>query len=132
MEKKKFQYELIQHVDLDGDTDTFNQRVDVTEIVTRDRYLTYKEMLDEHALNVVLRLGENYAKIQRRGVINMNFYFAEGVIADTFYESPAGKHYYQLKTNKLNISTEEVYIEYVLYNGGEILGEYKYQMKKVG
>lgn len=132
MEKIYNQYDLTQYVSLNGDKDTYTQRVDVTEIVRRDRYLTYKEALDEYNINVVLRLGDDYAKIQRRGIINMNFYFVEGVTTDTFYESPAGKHHYQLETSWLDIKEDEIYIEYTLYTGGEVLGEYKYQMKKAG
>lgn len=132
MEKKISDYELSQHAALNGETDVFTQQVTVTEIVRRDRYLTYKETLDEHEINVVLRLGDNYAKIQRRGIINMNFYFAEGETTDTFYESPAGRHHYSLKTDKINITHDEIYIQYRLFEGSEILGEYKYRMKKVG
>lgn len=132
MEKKISQYNLSQQADLNGETDIFKQRVEVTEIVRRDRYLTYKETLDEYEINVVLRLGEDYAKIQRRGIINMNFYFAEGVRTDTFYESPAGKHHYQIETGKIDIQDDNICIEYTLFDGGDILGEYKYQLQKVG
>lgn len=132
MKDETKRYGIKQRTVIDGDIKTYQQEVDVKEINRRDKYLTYVESLDEHDINVVLRIGESYAKIQRRGVINMNFHFEEGLFTDTFYESPAGRHHFRIKTHRLDINEDEIYIEYVLYEQEEVLGEYQYKLTKVG
>ena len=80
----------------------------------------------------MLRAGDGFVKIQRRGVINMNFHFEEGRTTETFYESPAGKHLFQIHTKKLDLSGSSVDIEYDLIENGAVIGNYHYKLERVG
>jgi len=132
MDKQHAQFKLRQTVDMNGETKRFRQDLDVEVIERKDRYYRYTEKLDEHEIDVVLRAGDGFVKIQRRGVINMNFHFEEGRTTETFYESPAGKHLFQIHTKKLDLSGSSVDIEYDLIENGAVIGNYHYKLERVG
>lgn len=132
MDKQHSQFKLRQNVKTNGETKRFKQDLDVEVIGRKDRYYRYTEKLDEHEIDVVLRAGDGFVKIQRRGVINMNFYFEEGRTTDTFYESPAGKHLFWIHTRRLSLSDSLIDIEYDLIEGDAVIGNYHYKLEKVG
>lgn len=132
MDKQHSQFKLRQNVRMNGETKRFKQDLDVEVIERKDRYYRYTEKLDEHEIDVVLRAGDGFVKIQRRGVINMNFYFEEGRTTDTFYESPAGKHLFRIHTIRLDMTESSVDIEYDLIEDDAVIGNYHYKLEKVG
>lgn len=132
MNKQHSQFKLRQNVKMNGETKGFKQNLDVEVIERNDRYYRYTEKLDEHEIDVVLRSGDGFVKIQRRGVISMNFYFEEGRTTDTFYESPAGKHLFKIRTRRLDQSDSVIDIEYDLIEDGAVIGNYHYKLEKVG
>ncbi|WP_411842905.1 DUF1934 domain-containing protein [Salinicoccus sp. HZC-1] len=132
MDKQHLQFKLRQNVKMNGETKTFKQDLNVEVIERKDMYYKYTEKLDEHEIDVTLRAGDGFVKIQRRGIINMNFYFEEGKTTDTFYESPAGKHLFQIRTNMLDRNGSSIDIEYDLIEDGRVIGNYHYELQKVG
>ncbi|KKK34901.1 hypothetical protein WN59_04405 [Salinicoccus sediminis] len=132
MDRKHSQFKLRQTVDMNGEKKRFRQDLDVELIERKDRYYRYTEKLDEHEMDVVLRAGDGFVKIQRRGVINMNFHFEEGRTTETFYESPAGKHLFRIYTTRLDVGDGLVDIEYNLIEDGTVIGNYHYKLEKVG
>ena len=130
-ESKTLPYKLRQHVNLNDDKTDYEQDLQVSFIEKNDVYLRYIEALDEHEIKVTVRLANDHVKLQRRGIINMNFHFEEGLKTDTFYESPAGKHHFQVYTHRLLQSVDTLIIEYDLYQSGELLGNYKYKLERV-
>lgn len=132
MDKQHSQFKLRQNVRMNGETKRFKQDLDVEVIERKDRYYRYTEKLDEHEIDVVLRAGDGFVKIQRRGVINMNFYFEEGRTTDTFYESPVGKHLFRIHTIRLDMTESSVDIEYDLIEDDAVIGNYHYKLEKVG
>lgn len=126
------QFKIRQIVTMNNETETFETDADVEIIDKKDRYFRYTEQLDEHEIDVVLRAGDDFVKIQRRGVINMNFHFEEDKTTDTFYESPAGKHFFRIHTDSLSMSDTHIDIQYQLIEGGYVIGHYHYKLEKEG
>ncbi|HJE18827.1 MAG TPA: DUF1934 domain-containing protein [Aliicoccus persicus] len=124
------QYRLSQTVRGQGPVKTFEADVMVEVIEKKDVYLRYKENLDEHELDVVMRIGDGDVRLSRRGIIQMNFHFIPGVYTDTFYESPAGRHHFRLLTKQLKVEASRVEIEYELYENDENIGHYLYIIEK--
>lgn len=123
---------LTQNFRVSGENRSFAQKIEVTEIEKRDRYLKYREDMEGHRLDVVLRIGDDFIKIQRSGIVSMKFTFVEGEMTDTFYESAAGRHHFKLYTKALLIESDRVIIEYVLYEQGQLLGNYHYKLEREG
>ncbi|CAD2071120.1 hypothetical protein JEOAER750_00163 [Jeotgalicoccus aerolatus] len=130
-EKKTAKYKLTQLVFMHDEETKYEQQLDVDIMHKEDTYLRYTEALDEHELNVTVRLGDGFVKLQRRGIINMNFYFEEGVKTDTFYDSPAGRHHFEIVTHTLKPETEKLVIKYDLFEAGSLLGKYKYTLERI-
>ena len=122
---------LTQLVFMHGDETKYEQKLEVSEIEKGDTYLRYTEALDDNELKVTVRLGDNYVKLQRRGIINMNFYFEEGVRTDTFYDSPAGRHHFEIVTHELKTGDGVLSIKYDLFESGALLGKYKYTLERI-
>ena len=122
---------LTQLVFMHGDETKYEQKLKVSEIEKGDTYLRYTEALDDNELKVTVRLGDNYVKLQRRGIINMNFYFEEGVRTDTFYDSPAGRHHFEIVTHELKTKDGILTIKYDLFESGALLGKYKYTLERI-
>ena len=122
---------LTQLVFMHGDETKYEQKLEVSEIEKGDTYLRYTEALDDNELKVTARLGDNYVKLQRRGIINMNFYFEEGVRTDTFYDSPAGRHHFEIVTHELKTGDGVLSIKYDLFESGALLGKYKYTLERI-
>lgn len=122
---------LTQLVFMHGEETKYEQKLKVTEIKKGDTYLRYIEALDEHELKVTVRLGDNFVKLQRRGLINMNFYFEEGVKTDTFYDSPAGRHHFEIVTHELKTGDGTLTVKYDLFESGVLLGKYKYTLERI-
>ncbi|CAD2080510.1 hypothetical protein GCM10007275_18920 [Jeotgalicoccus coquinae] len=122
---------LTQLVFMHGDETKYEQKLKVSEIEKGDTYLRYTEALDDNELKVTVRLGDNYVKLQRRGIINMNFYFEEGVRTDTFYDSPAGRHHFEIVTHELKTKDGMLTIKYDLFESGALLGKYKYTLERI-
>ena len=122
---------LTQLVFMHGEETKYEQKLKVTEIKKGDTYLRYTEVLDEHELKVTMRLGDNFVKLQRRGLINMNFYFEEGVKTDTFYDSPAGRHHFEIVTHELKTGDGTLTVKYDLFESGVLLGKYKYTLERI-
>ncbi len=122
---------LTQLVFMHGDETKYEQKLEVSEIEKGDMYLRYTEALDDNELKVTVRLGDNYVKLQRRGIINMNFYFEEGVRTDTFYDSPAGRHHFEIVTHELKTGDGVLSIKYDLFESGALLGKYKYTLERI-
>ncbi|WP_373446079.1 DUF1934 domain-containing protein [Salinicoccus bachuensis] len=125
-------YRINQVVDMDGERKRYEQTVRAEVLERKDRYLRYTEQLDEYEIDVVMRVGDDFIKIQRRGIINMNFHFQQGETTDTFYESPAGKHHFRINTTALDIGEVTIEIHYELYDHNGKLGDYHYKIRKVG
>lgn len=127
MDKK---FTLKQIVNTDGSEKEYFSEVLVTIREKNDTYYQYEETLDEHALKVVMRIGTDEIRLQRRGIINMNFYFKVGVMTDTFYESPAGRHHFKIFTTHLETEDGDVLIHYDLYEADSKIGTYQYMLRK--
>ena len=124
-------YKLTQVVRAKSETKRFEQMLDATvQNKNGSTYYQYTEQLDAHTLKCVLKVQDDIIRIQRRGVINMNFIFIEGARTDTFYESLAGRHHFFVHTNKIERTNDDIEIDYDLYEGDEKLGNYKYTLKK--
>ena len=80
-------YRINQVVDMNGEMKRYEQTVNAEVLERKDRYLRYTEQLDDYEIDVVMRVGDDFIKIQRRGIINMNFHFQQWETTDTFYES---------------------------------------------
>lgn len=132
MNNIRAEYQVDQVVTMNDETKRYSQSVDVEVVERNDIYMRYVEQLEEHALDVTLRVGDGFVKIQRRGIINMNFHFVEDEMTDTFYESPAGKHHLQIRTNSLEIGEQSIEIHYELHDSEDKLGDYHYKIMKVG
>ncbi|MCG7331929.1 DUF1934 family protein [Salinicoccus roseus] len=125
-------YRINQVVDMNGEMKRYEQTVNAEVLERKDRYLRYTEQLDDYEIDVVMRVGDDFIKIQRRGIINMNFHFQQGETTDTFYESPAGKHHFRINTTVLDIGEVAIEIRYELYDHNGKLGDYHYKIRKVG
>ncbi len=123
-------YKLSQIVDMHGEKNEYKQDLNVSVIDKEDRYLRYTESLDEHELKVTVRISDCNIKLQRRGIINMNFHFEKGMRTSTFYDSPAGRHQFEILTHELDASDTGLYIEYDLFESGSLLGHYKYKLER--
>ncbi|WP_271401770.1 DUF1934 domain-containing protein [Salinicoccus roseus] len=132
MDKKETMYRINQIVDMNGERKRYEQTVTAEVLERKDRYLRYTEQLDDYEIDVVMRVGDDFIKIQRRGIINMNFHFQQGETTDTFYESPAGKHHFRINTTVLDIGEVTIEIRYELYDHNGKLGDYHYKIRKVG
>ncbi|WP_434121538.1 DUF1934 domain-containing protein [Salinicoccus roseus] len=132
MDKKETMYRINQVVDMHGEMKRYEQTVNAEVLERKDRYLRYTEQLDDYEIDVVMRVGDDFIKIQRRGIINMNFHFQQGETTDTFYESPAGKHHFRINTTVLDIGEVAIEIRYELYDHNGKLGDYHYKIRKVG
>ncbi|WP_239414935.1 DUF1934 domain-containing protein [Salinicoccus roseus] len=132
MDKKETMYRINQVVDMNGEMKRYEQTVNAEVLERKDRYLRYTEQLDDYEIDVVMRVGDDFIKIQRRGIINMNFHFQQGETTDTFYESPAGKHHFRINTTVLDIGEVAIEIRYELYDHNGKLGDYHYKIRKVG
>ena len=132
MKDEKLRFLLTQKFNMNDEKQSFAQEVEVTEIFKRDRYLTYQEQMDEHELNVVLRISDDFIKINRSGVINMKFHFVKGKETDTFYESPAGRHHFTVYTKKIVALKDQIIIDYELFEQGQLLGSYQYKLEREG
>lgn len=117
---------------MNDEKQSFSQDVEVTEIFKRDRYLKYQEQMDEYKLDVILRVNDEFIKINRSGVVNMKFHFVEGKETDTFYESPAGRHHFTIYTDQIVSSENLIIIDYELFEQGRLLGSYQYKLKREG
>lgn len=122
---------LTQLVFMHGEETKYEQKLQVSELEKGDTYLRYTEALDDYELNVTVRLGDNFVKLQRRGIINMNFHFEEGVKTDTFYDSPAGRHHFEIVTHELTAGDGTLIIKYDLFESGALLGKYKYTLERI-
>lgn len=122
---------LTQLVFMHGEETKYEQKLTVTELNKGDTYLRYTEALDEHELNVTVRLGEGYVKLQRRGIINMNFHFEAGLKTSTFYDSPAGRHHFEVMTHTLELNNQKLEIKYDLFESDNLLGKYKYTLERI-
>lgn len=123
---------LTQNFRAGGEDRSFVQKIEVSEIEKRDRYLKYEEDMEGHRLDVVLRIGGDFIKIQRVGIISMKFTFVEDEMTDTFYESAAGRHHFTLYTKTLLVEDDRIVIEYDLYEQGQLLGNYHYKLEREG
>ncbi|WP_082238338.1 arginine--tRNA ligase [Salinicoccus sp. YB14-2] len=130
MKDNRSSFLLTQKVDMNDEKQSFSQAVEVTEIVKRDRYLKYQEEMDEYKLDVVLRINDEFIKINRSGVVNMKFHFVEGKETDTFYESPAGRHHFTIYTNQIVALRNQIIIDYELFEQGQLLGSYQYKLER--
>ncbi|WP_020007598.1 DUF1934 domain-containing protein [Salinicoccus albus] len=126
------QFKIRQSVDMNNEIKTFEQNADVEIIDKKDRYFRYTERLDEYEIDVVLRAGNDFVKIQRRGIIDMNFHFEAGRTTDTFYESPAGRHFFRIHTDALAVDDARIDIRYQLIEGEDVIGHYHYKLEKEG
>ena len=88
--------------------------------------------MDEYRLDVVLRINDEFIKINRSGVVNMKFHFVEGKETDTFYESPAGRHHFTIYTNQIVALRNQIIIDYELFEQGQLLGSYQYKLEREG
>ena len=132
MNDEKLSFLLTQNFNMNDEKQSFSQKVEVTEIFKRDRYLKYQEQMDEYKLDVILRINDDFIKINRSGVVNMKFHFAEGKETDTFYESPAGRHHFTIYTNHIAALRNEITIDYELFEQGQLLGSYQYKLEREG
>lgn len=130
-DKKMHQYKLIQQIYMHGEETTYEQKLNVTEIRKNDTYLRYIETMDEHELKVTIRIGEGSVKFQRRGIINMNLHFVPGKKTSTYYDSPAGKHHFEVLTHRLITNEKTIEIKYDLLEAGNLLGKYKYTLERI-
>ena len=119
-------YHLSQTVNGQGKQKVFTSDIEVELIKKKDIYFKYTETLDEHPLDVVMRVGTHDIRLSRRGIIQMNFHFVPHVFTDTFYESPAGRHHFRLYTRKLSNDIALIEIIYDLYEGETCIGNYEY------
>ncbi|MGO1922247.1 MAG: DUF1934 domain-containing protein [Jeotgalicoccus sp.] len=122
---------LTQLVFMHGEETKYEQKLQVSEVEKGDTYLRYTEALDEHELKVTVRLGDNFVKLKRSGIINMNFHFEEGATTDTFYDSPAGRHHFEIVTHELKTGDGILKIKYDLFESGALLGKYKYTLERI-
>ena len=132
MKDKKLSFLLTQKFNVNDEKQSFSQKVEVTEIFKRDRYLKYQEQMDEHKLDVTLRINDEFIKINRSGVVNMKFHFVEGEETDTFYESPAGRHHFKIYTDQIVALENQIIIDYELFEQGQLLGSYQYKLEREG
>ncbi|SDK59467.1 DUF1934 domain-containing protein [Lacicoccus qingdaonensis] len=132
MKDEKLRFLLTQKFNMNDEKQSFSQEVEVTEIIKRDRYLKYREQMDVHELDVTLRINDDFIKIKRSGVVSMNFHFAEGRETDTFYESPAGRHHFTIYTHEIKALENEIFIDYELFEQGQLLGSYQYKLEREG
>lgn len=132
MKDKKSIFLLTQKLNMNDEKQSFAQEVEVTEILKRDRYLKYQEQMDDNKLDVVLRISDDFIKINRSGVINMKFSFVKGEETDTFYESPAGRHHFTIYTKKIIALKNKIIIDYELFEQGQLLGSYQYKLEREG
>lgn len=132
MKDKKSIFLLTQKLNMNDENQSFAQEVEVTEILKRDRYLKYQEQMDDNKLDVVLRISDDFIKINRSGVINMKFSFVKGEETDTFYESPAGRHHFTIYTKQITALKNKIIIDYELFEQGQLLGSYQYKLEREG
>lgn len=130
-DNKMHQYKLTQVVFMHGEETKYDQKLTVTEINKDDTYLRYIEAIDEHELKVTIRIGEGYVKLQRRGVVNMNLHFELGEKTSTYYDSPAGKHHFEVLTHRLITTEKTIEIKYDLFEADNLLGKYKYTLERI-
>lgn len=126
-----YECNLTQLVFMHGEETKYEQKLQVSEVEKGDTYLRYTEALDEHKLKVTVRLGDNFVKLKRSGIINMNFHFEEGATTDTFYDSPAGRHHFEIMTHELKTGYGILKIKYDLFESGALLGKYKYTLERI-
>lgn len=132
MKDKKLSFLLTQQININDEKQSFSQEVEVTEIFKRDRYLKYREQMDAHELDVTIRISDDFIKIKRSGIVNMKFHFSEGRETDTFYDSPAGRHHFTIYTHKITALENEIFIDYELFEQGQLLGSYQYKLEREG
>ena len=63
MKDGNLRFLLTQKFNMNDEKQSFSQKVEVTEIFKRDRYLKYQEQMDEHKLDVTLRINDEFIKI---------------------------------------------------------------------
>lgn len=132
MKDETTKFLLTQNFRAGGEDRSFVQKVEVSEIEKRDRYLKYQEDMEGHQLDVILRIGDDFIKIQRVGVVSMKFTFVRNEMTDTFYESAAGRHHFTLYTKTLLVERDRIVIDYDLYEQDQLLGSYHYKLEREG
>lgn len=125
------EWNLTQLVFMHGEETKYEQKLQVSEVEKGDTYLRYTEALDEHEIKVTVRLGDSFVKLKRSGIINMNFHFEEGATTDTFYDSPAGRHHFEIVTHELKTDDGLLKVKYDLFESGALLGKYKYTLERI-
>ena len=125
------EWNLTQLVFMHGEETKYEQKLQVSEVEKGDTYLRYTEALDEHEIKVTVRLGDSFVKLKRSGIINMNFHFEEGATTDTFYDSPACRHHFEIVTHELKTDDGLLKVKYDLFESGALLGKYKYTLERI-
>lgn len=124
-------YRLKQTIKQKSGRENFSQTVKVEKILKGNRtFLKYDEMLDGETVPVILSIEDDVVRIMRSGPVTMKFQFVKGKLTDTVYETVAGRHRFKVYTTEVKTAEDEVFISYKLFENDEILGHYKYHLKK--
>lgn len=96
-------------------------------------YLRYEE---EDGAKVTFRISGDGVELTRRsGQLRLRLSFSEGESKTTSYMTPYGAVELECRTDRLECEYDEagrcggLAVDYVLFTGGEILGEYKIRLQ---
>ncbi|WP_196211653.1 DUF1934 domain-containing protein, partial [Staphylococcus capitis] len=64
-------------------------------------FIRYEEQIEDAKVNVTIKIEDSGVKLIRKGDINMNLHFVEGLVTTTHYDVPAGKIPLTVKTLSL-------------------------------
>lgn len=92
-------------------------------------YIIYDEMIEEHTVKTMIKLGENTVEVIKRGDVESKMVFAPGAEDKFRYSTPFGLMDMMTKTDELNIFQSEgnfkINIQYDLYVGGVLTSKNK-------
>ncbi|MCE3020783.1 DUF1934 domain-containing protein [Staphylococcus pasteuri] len=121
-----------QIIKQNGDKEKFDFTTEGSWHKRQSHIIRYNENIDDAKVNVTIKIEDDGVKLIRKGDINMNFHFVEGVETTTLYDIPAGRIPLNVKTlSILHFVTPDggkLKVHYELYQNDEKMGSYQYEI----
>ncbi|MFI9032870.1 DUF1934 domain-containing protein [Staphylococcus pasteuri] len=121
-----------QIIKQNGDKEKFDFTTEGSWHKRQSHIIRYNENIDDAKVNVTIKIEDDGVKLIRKGDINMNFHFVEGVETTTLYDIQAGRIPLNVKTlSILHFVTPDggkLKVHYELYQNDEKMGSYQYEI----
>lgn len=101
----------------------------VLEIETQGQNQRLSYLDTKHDVTTNICFMEEGMRITRTGAVESDMLFQMGEVSEGWLETPYGRIYLDIRTNKYIVGDRMIAMEYGLYNGDDMCGSFRFLMR---